>query len=133
MPVKLKNTLKSPAFEVLNADKTGLDFNNKLTPTTDFNLFKYIYFYNGSGVGAGDFNNDGLIDLFFRSNQGQNKLYLNEGGLKFKDVTIQERKFGRIVDGQQVYLSWILTMMVCWISMYAVLGNMKPCIAKINY
>jgi hypothetical protein len=46
-----------------------------------------MYFYNGSGVGAGDFNKDGLIDLFFSSNQGQNTLYLNQGKLKFKDVT----------------------------------------------
>ncbi len=75
------------SFEVLNADKTGLDFSNKLKPTNDFNLFDYMYYYNGSGVGAGDFNNDGLIDVFFAANQGDDKLYLNEGGLKFKDVT----------------------------------------------
>lgn len=48
-----------------------------------------MYFYNGSGVGAGDFNNDGKTDLFFASNQQQNKIYLNEGKLKFKDVTVQ--------------------------------------------
>jgi hypothetical protein len=48
-----------------------------------------MYFYNGSGVGAGDFNNDGKIDLFFASNQQQNKIYINQGGLKFKDVTKQ--------------------------------------------
>ena len=77
-----------PVFEVLNSEKTGLDFNNKLTPTSAFNMFKYMYFYNGAGVGAGDFNNDGLIDLFFSSNQGQNKIYLNQGKLKFKDVTV---------------------------------------------
>jgi hypothetical protein len=46
-----------------------------------------MYFYNGAGIGAGDFNNDGLIDLFFASNQGQNKLYLNTGNMHFKDVT----------------------------------------------
>src|SRR5664279_3955314 len=46
-----------------------------------------MYFYNGSGIGAGDFNNDGLIDLFFSSNQGDNKIYLNQGHLQFKDVT----------------------------------------------
>lgn len=46
-----------------------------------------MYFYNGAGVGAGDFNNDGLIDLFFAANQGDNKLYLNTGNLRFKDVT----------------------------------------------
>jgi hypothetical protein len=80
---------QEPAFQVLDATKTGLDFNNKLTPTAEFNMFKYMYFYNGGGIGAGDFNNDGLIDLFFSSNQGQNKIYLNQGKLKFKDVTAE--------------------------------------------
>jgi hypothetical protein len=74
-------------FQVLGHSKTGLDFSNTLKPSIEFNVFKYMYFYNGSGVGAGDFNNDGLIDLFFTSNQGQNKIYLNQGKLKFKDVT----------------------------------------------
>ena len=77
----------SPLFEVLDSSKTGLDFVNKLKPTPEFNLFKYMYYYNGGGVGAGDFNNDGLIDLFFTANQGDNKLYLNKGKLHFKDVT----------------------------------------------
>ncbi len=79
--------IDSPLFQVLNSKRTGLDFSNNLSYNKDFNLFKYIYFYNGSGVGAGDFNNDGLIDLFFASNQQQNKLYLNQGKLNFKDVT----------------------------------------------
>ena len=78
-------------FETLGADKTGLHFINKLTPTDSFNMFHYMYFYNGAGVGAGDFNNDGKIDLFFASNQGDNKLYLNEGDLKFKDVTVDAK------------------------------------------
>ncbi len=46
-----------------------------------------MYYYNGSGVGAGDFNNDGKIDLFFAANQGDNKLFLNRGNLRFEDVT----------------------------------------------
>jgi hypothetical protein len=74
-------------FEALDARSTGIDFANKLTPTAQFNMFKYMYFYNGAGVGVGDFNNDGLIDIFFSSNQGENKIYLNEGGMKFKDVS----------------------------------------------
>lgn len=78
---------KAESFEVLEHDKTGLDFSNILTSYPDFNMFKYMYFFNGAGVGAGDFNNDGLIDLFFASNQGNNKLYLNRGNLKFEDVT----------------------------------------------
>ena len=54
---------------MLDSKRTGLDFSNDLSYNNEFNLFKYMYFYNGSGVGAGDFNNDGLIDLFFGSNQ----------------------------------------------------------------
>ncbi|MEO6188142.1 MAG: VCBS repeat-containing protein [Ginsengibacter sp.] len=74
-------------FRALSSDRTGLTFRNDLQYNQQFNLFKYIYFYNGSGLGAGDFNNDGLIDLFFGSNQGQSELYINEGGMHFKDVT----------------------------------------------
>src|SRR6185437_8585841 len=78
-------------FQLMTEAKTGLHFENKLTPTQQFNIFKYLYFYNGAGVGAGDFNNDGKIDLFFTSNQGQNKIYLNEGNLQFKDVTTEAK------------------------------------------
>jgi hypothetical protein len=46
-----------------------------------------MYFYNGGGIGAGDFNGDGKIDLFFAANQGPNRLYLNTGNMHFKDVT----------------------------------------------
>lgn len=85
------NTSLPPAFIVRDSGSTGLNFTNTLTPTSGFNMFTYMYFYNGAGVGAGDFNNDGKIDLFFASNQQQNKLYLNEGNLRFKDVTAAAR------------------------------------------
>src|SRR5688572_12997320 len=78
-------------FEVLESDRTGLGFANKLTPTDSFNLFDYMYYYNGSGVAAGDFNNDGKIDLFFAANQSDNRIYLNEGNLKFRDITIASK------------------------------------------
>ncbi|MES1226505.1 MAG: VCBS repeat-containing protein, partial [Bacteroidota bacterium] len=74
-------------FELLDKSQTGLNFSNTLTPTPQFNVFKYMYFYNGGGIGAGDFNNDGKIDVFFAANQGDNKLFLNEGNLQFKDVS----------------------------------------------
>lgn len=78
-------------FELMTDSQTGLHFENKLTPTQKFNIFKYLYFYNGAGIGAGDFNNDGKIDLFFAANQGDSKLYLNQGNLQFKDVTIEAK------------------------------------------
>lgn len=78
-------------FEVLDNTKTGLDFSNNLSASPDFNMLKYMYFYNGAGVGAGDFNNDGKIDLFFASNQSQNKIYLNKGELQFTDITTEAK------------------------------------------
>ncbi len=78
-------------FETLDSKTTGLTFANHLTSTDSFNLFKYMYFYNGAGIGAGDFNNDGKIDLFFSSNQGNNTLYLNKGKLHFEDVTAEAK------------------------------------------
>lgn len=78
---------KESLFVALDQQSTGLTFVNAMHPTPEFNLFKYMYYYNGAGVGAGDFNNDGKIDLFFAANQGNNELFLNEGNLHFKDVT----------------------------------------------
>ncbi len=82
-----KQEITSPLFKALETNITGINFTNKLTPTPQFNLFSYMYYYNGAGIGAGDFNNDGLIDLFFSANQGDNKLFLNKGAMKFEDVT----------------------------------------------
>ncbi len=93
---KSNNKIKDPLFEVLDHTKTGINFSNNLVYNQQFNLFKYMYFYNGSGVGAADFNNDGLVDLFFGSNQGDNKLYLNTGKLHFKDIS---KEAGIPVDG----------------------------------
>lgn len=78
-------------FAVRDHRSTGLDFRNNLKPEADFNMLRYMYFFNGGGIASGDFNNDGLIDLFFTSNQGANKLYLNRGNLKFEDVTVAAR------------------------------------------
>ena len=82
-----KNKIQAPFFTTLTSKQTGIDFTNLMKPTPQFNLFSYMYYYNGAGVGAGDFNNDGLIDLFFTANQGDNKLFLNKGELKFEDAT----------------------------------------------
>ena len=79
---------EKPLFEILEEKHTGISFSNNLTTTLEKNIFNYLYFYNGGGIGAGDFNNDGLIDLFFSGNQVASELYLNRGNMKFENVTI---------------------------------------------
>ncbi len=77
----------SPLFRLVSVEESGIKFVNDL-PETDFmNGFLYEYFYNGGGVAIGDVNNDGLEDIYFTSNLNDNKLYLNQGGLKFTDIT----------------------------------------------
>ncbi len=74
-------------FVLKNASETGLDFENRLTEAPELNILTYLYFYNGSGVAVADFNNDGQKDLYFTANMSADKLYLNQGNLKFKDIT----------------------------------------------
>ncbi len=74
-------------FEKLPASKTHIEFTNQIKETPEFNILDYLYFYNGGGVASGDINNDGLVDLFFTSNQGKNKLYLNKGNMEFEDIS----------------------------------------------
>ncbi len=71
----------------MKASETGIDFRNDLKYDPDFNIYKYRNFYNGGGVAVGDFNNDGLPDIYMTSNMNHNKLYLNKGNFKFEDVT----------------------------------------------
>jgi len=74
-------------FTLLPPSVTDIDFKNKLTETEQSNIIEYLYFNNGAGVAAGDINNDGLVDLYFTSNQKSNKLYQNKGNFKFEDIT----------------------------------------------
>lgn len=88
--------LTTPVFSSLPAAFTGIHFSNNLAETPKHNVTNYHHYYNGGGVGLGDFNNDGLIDIYLTGNQVPNKLYLNKGGFKFEDIS---KKAG--VEGRQ--------------------------------
>ncbi|WP_373518749.1 CRTAC1 family protein, partial [Pricia sp.] len=78
---------KEALFTKLTVAETGIDFSNELDENLKFNGLQYEYYYNGSGLAVADFNNDGLKDLFFVSTLKQYKLFLNQGNLKFLDVS----------------------------------------------
>ncbi len=91
LPEKKGNTL----FTLLAPGQTNISFENTLTEGLNTNILMYEYFYNGGGVAAGDFNNDGLIDLYFTSNMGDNKMYLNKVNMQFQDITAIAGAAGR--------------------------------------
>ena len=68
-------------------ENTGINFRNDVSDGRLENSFLFRNFYNGGGVAIGDINNDGLPDVFFTSNMGDNKLYLNKGNFQFEDIT----------------------------------------------
>lgn len=78
-------------FKLLNSETSGLDFNNVIIETDEFNILSEEYIFNGGGIAASDFNNDGYTDLFFTGNMVSNELYINQGDLRFKKVTNQSK------------------------------------------
>jgi enediyne biosynthesis protein E4 len=97
---KVKN---DTLFTQLPSSDTGIDFRNEVKNGEDMNIFKYRNFYNGGGVAIGDINNDGLSDVYFTSNLGKNKLYLNKGNFKFEDISV---KAG--VEGKKVWSTGVV-------------------------
>ncbi len=80
---------EAPLFELMNPEHTAIHFSNRIVPNDSFNILTYEYVYNGGGVAIGDFNRDGLPDLYFTGNMVPNRLYLNKGNFQFEDVTQQ--------------------------------------------
>jgi len=113
-------------FDTLSADSTGIQFENKIVPTPAFNLFSYMYYYNGAGTGAGDFNNDGLIDLYFAANQGKSAMYINKGRMRFEDITdkagiIQDSAWNTGVSVVDINADGLLDIYLCCVGNYKIL------------
>jgi hypothetical protein len=78
-----------PLLELLPPEQTGIDFQNIITETEEFNYARQFFIYLGNGIAAGDLNNDGLNDLIFTGMQVPTKIYLNKGNFKFQDISQQ--------------------------------------------
>jgi enediyne biosynthesis protein E4 len=70
-------------------NNSGISFTNTIESSNENNVFKYRNFYNGGGVATGDLNNDGLPEVFFTANNGDNKLFLNKSNFQFEDITVK--------------------------------------------
>lgn len=120
------NSSDHSLFTILDSSKTGITFANRLLPTPAFNLFSYMYYYNGAGVGVGDFNNDGLPDLFFAASQHPNALYLNKGQMKFDDVSLaagipRDSSWSTGVSVIDINRDGLLDIYVCKVGNYKIL------------
>ena len=73
-------------FKLLENRVTRVEFANRLTRQL---VGKNRNLANGSGVAIGDVDGDDLPDIYFCGLQVNNKLYRNQGRLRFEDVTAE--------------------------------------------
>jgi hypothetical protein len=112
---------KDTLFTLLNAGQTGIEFNNFIDEDAENNVLAYGYFYNGGGVAAADFNNDGLVDVYFTGNMVANKLYLNKGDFKFEDIS--EKSGTALNTGWKTGVSLVDINNDGWIDIYVCLAG----------
>ena len=86
---------KRPLFELIAPEHSNIHFNNLIVENDSINPIDVTNIYNGGGVGMGDFNNDGLQDIYFTGNLVSNKLYINKGNLTFQDITKESGTDGK--------------------------------------
>jgi hypothetical protein len=71
-------------FRLLPPAVTGINFTNTLP---EERAMANINLMNGSGVALGDYDGDGLCDIYLCNLNGTNALYRNLGNWQFKEVT----------------------------------------------
>jgi hypothetical protein len=71
------------------AQAAGINFRMSFLPEEQGENFKINLYDHGCGVAVGDFDGDGLDDIYFVNQLGGNALYRNRGDGAFVDVTQQ--------------------------------------------
>ncbi len=74
----------SAGFKLRAGAEIGIDFTNSLRFAR---LSAAQNLMNGTGVAAGDVDEDGRVDLFFLHREGASAMYRNVGGGKFTNIT----------------------------------------------
>lgn len=82
-----QDSVEEPLMKLVPSAQSKVTFSNDIEESQTLNYFTEDNLYNGAGVAVGDLNNDGLADIYFVSNQGEDQIYLNKGNLKFKNIT----------------------------------------------
>ena len=86
-PLAERAASESQKFVALTAEETNLDFVHKWTPPEHDYDFRTLL--NGGAVCLGDYDGDGLADVYLTRPAEGNRLYRNLGNWKFEDVTEQ--------------------------------------------
>src|SRR5687768_17959125 len=73
-----------PGFTLLPGTATGVNFSNTLS---EERIMANANLLNGSGVALGDYDGDGLCDIYLCDLSGTNALFRNLGNWKFANVT----------------------------------------------
>lgn len=92
--VSLSCNQEETLFKKIRSSHSGIHFNNRIVENDSINQLDVENIYNGGGVGIGDFNKDGLSDIFFTGNLVPCKLYINRGNFKFRDITAEAQVTG---------------------------------------
>ncbi|MCU0862484.1 MAG: FG-GAP-like repeat-containing protein [Planctomycetes bacterium] len=81
-PLRDRSAAAGPRFTKVDPATSGLVFQNELRRE---NVVAYVY--SGAGLAVGDYDGDGLPDVYMVSQDGPNRLFRQTAPLRFEDVT----------------------------------------------
>ncbi|MBU3699617.1 MAG: hypothetical protein FGM33_06340 [Candidatus Kapabacteria bacterium] len=75
-------------FSFVPSSKSQLNFRNDIIESDDLNIIRDFYTFNGGGVGVGDLDSDGLLDVVFTSTHRGIRMFRNLGNMRFEDRSV---------------------------------------------